>query len=311
MAAQLGAVRRSTGSHVRPPLPRAGAIARSTSSTATMTTIAARTSRGSKTTSSSWREQRQQKRGLLGQVREHMEVVGNDEEHVGTVDKVAGDRLILTKSDPDSGGAHHSLSCADIERVEGDRVILDCTAGKAQAALARRKPRSRIVRARRPGRDGLRACSTAASRAPTASAVAAEPPERRADPGPAVSPSRPGLSLLARPRVGAFQRRRRKRMARAWHLKSRPHGHADQRQFRAEGRRPSPARRRHGPGPQPLAVGRSLHARPDERREKLRPAVRRSASRWTAARSARSSRAGRGLRPATWSCTWPAGATRQ
>ena len=80
----------------------------------------------------SWREKRQQKRGLLGQVREHMEVVGKDDEHVGTIDKVAGDRIILTKSDTESGGAHHSLSCSDIDRVEGDRVILDCNADDAR-----------------------------------------------------------------------------------------------------------------------------------------------------------------------------------
>ena len=80
----------------------------------------------------SWRERRMQKRGLLGQVREHMEVVGNDEQHVGTVDKTAGDRIILTKSDPESGGAHHSLSCSDVDRVEGDRVILDCSADQAR-----------------------------------------------------------------------------------------------------------------------------------------------------------------------------------
>ena len=79
-----------------------------------------------------WRERRQQKRGLLGQIREHMEVVGNDEQHVGTVDRVAGDRVILTKSDPESGGVHHSLSCSEIDRVEGDRVILDCTAEQAK-----------------------------------------------------------------------------------------------------------------------------------------------------------------------------------
>jgi hypothetical protein len=79
-----------------------------------------------------WRERRMQKRGLLGQVREHMEVVGDDEQHVGTVDKVAGDRIILTRSDPDSGGTHHSLSCADIGRVEGDRVFLDCSAEQAK-----------------------------------------------------------------------------------------------------------------------------------------------------------------------------------
>ena len=80
----------------------------------------------------SWRERRMQKRGLLGQIREHMEVVGNDNEHVGTIDHVAGDRIILTKSDPESGGVHHSLSCSDIDRVEGDRVILDCSADQAR-----------------------------------------------------------------------------------------------------------------------------------------------------------------------------------
>jgi hypothetical protein len=80
----------------------------------------------------SWRERRQQKRGLLGQVREHMEVVGNDDQHIGKVDKVAGDRIILTKSDPESGGVHHSLSCSDIDRVEGDRVILECSAEQAR-----------------------------------------------------------------------------------------------------------------------------------------------------------------------------------
>ena len=81
---------------------------------------------------SSWRERRQQKRGLLGQVREHMEVVGSDGEHLGTVDRTAGDRLILTRSDPESGGTHHSISCAMIDRVEDDRVVLDRDADKAR-----------------------------------------------------------------------------------------------------------------------------------------------------------------------------------
>lgn len=81
---------------------------------------------------SSWREQRQQKRSLLGRIREHMEVVGSDDAHVGTIDRVAGDRIILAKSDPESGGAHHSLSCADIEAVEGDRVILGCSSDQAK-----------------------------------------------------------------------------------------------------------------------------------------------------------------------------------
>jgi len=81
---------------------------------------------------SQWRGRRQQKRGLLGQIREHMQVVGNDDEHVGTVDRAVSDRIVLTKSDAESGGAHHSLSCSDIDRVEGDKVILDCSASDAK-----------------------------------------------------------------------------------------------------------------------------------------------------------------------------------
>lgn len=81
---------------------------------------------------SNWRSQRQTKRQLLADVREHMEVVGSDNEHVGKVDRVAGDRIILAKNDPDAGGTHHSLSCPAIDRVEGDKVILDTTADLAR-----------------------------------------------------------------------------------------------------------------------------------------------------------------------------------
>ena len=80
----------------------------------------------------SWRQKRHHKRSLLSHIREHMEAVGNDDKHVGTVDRIAGDRIILTKSDPESGEVHHSLSCSDIDRVEGDKVILDCSADEAR-----------------------------------------------------------------------------------------------------------------------------------------------------------------------------------
>ena len=80
-----------------------------------------------------WRSNRQAKRQMLGQIREHMEVVGNDDQHVGTVDCVSGDRIILTKSDEAAGGAHHSLSCTDVDRVEGDRVILSSSADQARS----------------------------------------------------------------------------------------------------------------------------------------------------------------------------------
>src|SRR3546814_6077592 len=59
-----------------------------------------------------------------------MDVIGSDGEHVGKVDKVAGDRIILTKSDPDSHGTHHSIPSRWIDRVE-DKVILEKTANEA------------------------------------------------------------------------------------------------------------------------------------------------------------------------------------
>ena len=74
---------------------------------------------------------RQTKRQMLGQVREHMDVVGSDEEPVGKVDCVRGDRIILTKNDSEDG-QHHSLTCHLVDRVEGDRVILDKPAEEAK-----------------------------------------------------------------------------------------------------------------------------------------------------------------------------------
>jgi hypothetical protein len=71
------------------------------------------------------------KRQLLGEIREHMTVVGSDEEHLGTVDKVRGDRIILTKADSEDA-QHHSVPCSLIDRVEGDRVILDKPAAEAR-----------------------------------------------------------------------------------------------------------------------------------------------------------------------------------
>jgi hypothetical protein len=62
-----------------------------------------------------------------------MEVVGSDGEHLGTVDKVRGDRIILTKSDPEAGGHHHSIPCGWIDKVE-DKVTLNKSADNARNA---------------------------------------------------------------------------------------------------------------------------------------------------------------------------------
>ncbi|MGN6268794.1 MAG: DUF2171 domain-containing protein [Sphingomonas sp.] len=77
-----------------------------------------------------WRTERQGQRTALGRVTEHMEVVGSDGEHVGTVDKVHGDRIILTKSDPDAGGHHHSIPSRWIQSVD-DKVTIRKTADEA------------------------------------------------------------------------------------------------------------------------------------------------------------------------------------
>jgi len=83
---------------------------------------------------SNWRTTRQGKRSLLGQVREHMTVVGSDEEEVGTVDCVRGDRIILTKGDSDDN-RHHAVSCSLVDRIEGERVILDKPAAEAKQRI--------------------------------------------------------------------------------------------------------------------------------------------------------------------------------
>lgn len=81
----------------------------------------------------SWRSRRSGQRDSLQRVVEHMEVVGRDGAHVGTVDKVRGDRVILTKSDTDAGGHHHSIPSAWIQSVD-DRVTISKTADEAQSA---------------------------------------------------------------------------------------------------------------------------------------------------------------------------------
>jgi hypothetical protein len=79
-----------------------------------------------------WRTERQTQRSSLERVTEHMEVVGSDGEHIGTVDKVRGDRILLTRSDPDADGRHHSIPSRWIDRVD-DKVIVRKTADEAKA----------------------------------------------------------------------------------------------------------------------------------------------------------------------------------
>jgi hypothetical protein len=59
-------------------------------------------------------------------IREHMEVIGADGAHVGTVDRVEGNRIKLIR--PDSGVGHeqhhHFIPKGLVAEVEGDKVRL-------------------------------------------------------------------------------------------------------------------------------------------------------------------------------------------
>jgi len=80
-----------------------------------------------------WRTDRQGQRDGLRRVAEHMEVVGSDGSHVGKVDKVRGDRIVLTRNDSEAGGHHHSIPSRWIHSVD-DKVTLRKTADEAHAA---------------------------------------------------------------------------------------------------------------------------------------------------------------------------------
>ena len=79
----------------------------------------------------------------LSQIREHMEVIGADGVHVGTVDKVEGDRIKLTKKDSGAqvegggedggqhGGHHHFIPAGLVAEVEQDAVRLSANADVA------------------------------------------------------------------------------------------------------------------------------------------------------------------------------------
>jgi len=68
----------------------------------------------------------------LSQIKEHMDVIGADGVHLGTVDKVEGDRIKLTRADSGSHGDHHHyLSAGLIAGVEGNQVRLSATGANA------------------------------------------------------------------------------------------------------------------------------------------------------------------------------------
>jgi hypothetical protein len=101
----------------------------------------------------SWRSKRQSQRQMVGGVKEQMEVVGSDGAAVGTVGKVHGDRIILTKSDANAGGLHHSIPCSWVESVEG-RVTLNRTSQQALAEWREEEQSRALFERQDSGSDG-------------------------------------------------------------------------------------------------------------------------------------------------------------
>jgi hypothetical protein len=73
-------------------------------------------------------------------IREHMEVIGADGVHVGTVDKCEGGRIKLTKADSgtqleqgegEHAGHHHYIPLGLVAAVEGNQVRLSATGASA------------------------------------------------------------------------------------------------------------------------------------------------------------------------------------
>ncbi|MBS3648913.1 DUF2171 domain-containing protein [Pseudaminobacter sp. 19-2017] len=81
----------------------------------------------------------------LSSVREHMEIIGADGVHVGTVDRVEGDRIKLTRADSGEGGHrghHHYLPGALIAEVEGNKVRLSANGDVAAEMFEEEQPGS-------------------------------------------------------------------------------------------------------------------------------------------------------------------------
>ncbi len=64
-------------------------------------------------------------------IKEHMEVIGADGVHIGTVDRIENGRIRLTKVDSGEGrhkGHHHFIDLGLVADVEGQKVRLSANA---------------------------------------------------------------------------------------------------------------------------------------------------------------------------------------
>ena len=68
---------------------------------------------------------------IQSKLKEHMEVIGSDGAHVGTIDHIEGDHLKMTKLDVNAAKMHHEIPLAWVASVSEDTARLDKTAREA------------------------------------------------------------------------------------------------------------------------------------------------------------------------------------
>lgn len=70
----------------------------------------------------------------MKEINEHMEVIGADGVHIGTIDRIEGNRIKLIKKDSGEGshkGHHHFIDKGLVADVEGNKVRLSANANVA------------------------------------------------------------------------------------------------------------------------------------------------------------------------------------
>jgi hypothetical protein len=71
---------------------------------------------------------------FAAQIRERMQVIGADGQKVGSIDRVEGDRIKLSRDDwqgSDGKGQPHYLPLGQVQAIEGDKVRLTLDFAKA------------------------------------------------------------------------------------------------------------------------------------------------------------------------------------
>ena len=67
----------------------------------------------------------------VSEIKEHMEVVGSDSGHVGTVDYIKDNEIVLTKGDSPTD-AHHVIPFSWVNKTEGGRIHLNKLTSEAR-----------------------------------------------------------------------------------------------------------------------------------------------------------------------------------